>query len=75
MAGFGVWWVSAFYIVAQIALGFHLYHGVWSLFQTLGWYVPDNLSDWRRKFALVFALVIVIGNISFPVAVLAGLVR
>jgi succinate dehydrogenase / fumarate reductase cytochrome b subunit len=45
------------------------------LFQTLGWYVPDNLSDWRRKFALVFALVIVIGNISFPVAVLAGLVR
>jgi succinate dehydrogenase / fumarate reductase cytochrome b subunit len=75
VAGFGVWWVSAFYIVAQIALGFHLYHGVWSLFQTLGWYVPDNLRDWRRKFALVFALVIVLGNISFPVAVLAGLVR
>ncbi|MGB5814206.1 MAG: succinate dehydrogenase cytochrome b subunit [Thermoanaerobaculia bacterium] len=75
VAGFSVWWVSAFYIVAQLALGLHLYHGLWSLFQTLGWYVDENPRDWRRRFALVFALVIVLGNISFPLAVLAGLVR
>ena len=75
VAGFSVWWVSAFYIVAQIALGFHLYHGLWSLFQTLGWYAEENPHDWRRRFALVFALVVVVGNISFPVAVLTGLVR
>ena len=75
VAGFSVWWVSAFYIVAQIALGFHLYHGLWSLFQTLGWYVEENPHDWRRRFALVFAVVIVVGNISFPLAVLAGVVE
>lgn len=74
VAGFSVWWVSAFYIVAQMALCLHLYHGVWSLFQTLGWHVSGNPHDWRRRFALVFALIIFVGNISFPLAVLVGLV-
>src|SRR4029078_7287496 len=37
---FQVWWVAAFYIVANVALGFHLYHGLWSFFQTLGWNQP-----------------------------------
>lgn len=73
VAGFQVWWVSAFYIVAQIALGFHLYHGVWSLFQSLG-AERDSLHPWRRTFAMTFALVISIGNISFPLAVLTGVV-
>ena len=36
VAGFSRWPVSAFYIVAMLALGLHLYHGVWSLLQTLG---------------------------------------
>ncbi|MBZ0111210.1 MAG: succinate dehydrogenase cytochrome b subunit, partial [Thermoanaerobaculia bacterium] len=36
VVGFSVWWVSAFYIVAQLCLGMHLYHGLWSLFQSLG---------------------------------------
>ena len=33
VAGFSIWWISAFYIVAQLALGLHLYHGLWSMFQ------------------------------------------
>ncbi len=72
--GFQVWWVSAFYIVAQIALGFHLSHGLWSMFQSLGWWEPEDSKDWRRTFATVFAWVITVGNISFPLAVLAGVV-
>ena len=75
VAGFSVWWVSAFYIVANLMLGLHLYHGLWSMFQTLGWYTTGNPHDWRRRFAQVFALVIVAGNISFPLAVLSGLVN
>ncbi len=75
VAGFQVWWVSAIYIVAQIALGFHLYHGLWSLFQTLGWWRPEGDGDWRRQFALVFALVVTLGNLSFPLAVLSGVVQ
>ncbi len=74
VAGFSVWWVSLIYIVANIALGFHLYHGLWSMFQSLGWNHPRyNLL--RRRFAQVFALVIAIGNISFPLAVLTGIVK
>ena len=73
VTGFEVWWVSVFYIVANVALGFHLYHGLWSLFQTLGWNHP-RFNPWRRNFAIVFALVVTLGNVSFPLAVLTGLV-
>lgn len=75
VSGFQVWWVSGIYIVAQIALGFHLYHGLWSMFQSLGWWNSSQPQDWRRRFAQVFAWIITIGNLSFPLAVLAGLVK
>ena len=74
VTGFQVWWVALFYIVAQVALGFHLYHGLWSLFQSLGWNHP-RFNHWRRAFAHAFAWIITLGNISFPVAVLTGLVH
>lgn len=75
VSGFQIWWVSAIYIVAQIALGFHLYHGLWSMFQSLGWWNSSQPRDWRRRFAQAFAWVITLGNLSFPLAVLAGLVK
>jgi succinate dehydrogenase / fumarate reductase cytochrome b subunit len=73
VAGFSVWWVSLIYLVAQVFLGFHLYHGLWSMFQSIGW-VPRTSKDWRRPFAATFALVIVLGNLSFPLAVLGGVI-
>jgi succinate dehydrogenase / fumarate reductase cytochrome b subunit len=73
VAGFSVWWVSAIYIVANLALGLHLYHGLWSMFQSLGLNHPV-WNPWRRYFAVAFAVVITVGNVSFPVAVLTGLV-
>jgi succinate dehydrogenase / fumarate reductase cytochrome b subunit len=72
--GFQVWWVSAFYIVANVALGLHLYHGVWAMFSSVG-VTHARFDKWRRTFATVFAVVITIGNISFPLSVLTGLVR
>jgi succinate dehydrogenase / fumarate reductase cytochrome b subunit len=74
ITGFQVWPVSAFYIVAMLALGFHLWHGVWSMLQTLGLAHP-RYNRLRHVFAWLFAGVITIGNISFPVAVLAGWLR
>lgn len=74
VTGFSVWYVSLFYIVAQVALGFHLYHGLWSMFQSLGWNHP-RFNRWRSGFAHAFAWIITLGNISFPLAVLAGWVR
>lgn len=73
VAGFSVWWVSAFYALAQLALGFHLYHGLWSMFQTLGVVASDE-RDWRRGFAAAFAWVVTLGNLSFPISVLTGVV-
>lgn len=65
--------VSIFYIAANIALGVHLFHGVWSLFQSIGWNNP-RFNKWRRAIATGFASIIVVGNVSFPIAVMAGIV-
>jgi succinate dehydrogenase / fumarate reductase, cytochrome b subunit len=72
--GFSVPWVSAIYIAAQLALWAHLFHGAWSLLQTLGLNHPRYNSP-SRGIAKLVATVIVLGNISIPVAVLAGIVK
>lgn len=74
VAGFQVWWVSAIYIIANLALGLHLFHGLRSMFDSLGLNHP-KFNAWRRWLAIAFALVIAIGNISMPVAVLLGILR
>ncbi len=66
--------VSLFYIFAMLALGLHLRHGVWSMFQTLGVSHPRYIRI-AHAAAWIFAAVIVAGNISFPIAVLAGIVK
>jgi succinate dehydrogenase / fumarate reductase cytochrome b subunit len=71
VTGFQVWPVSAVYVVFMLVLGFHLYHGVWSGLQTLGLDNP-RYRRYRRGFALALALIVMLGNISFPVAVLTG---
>ena len=65
--------VSVFYIIANLALGVHLYHGAWSLFQSIGWN-RRRFNPWRRYFAVGFALIVVAGNVSFPLAVMTGIV-
>lgn len=72
VAGFRSWPASLAYIAAMIALGFHIYHGLWSGMQSLG-LNHARYRRLRRPFAAGLALVIVLGNISFPIAVLAGL--
>ena len=72
--GFQSWPVSLAYSAAMIPLGLHLYHGFWSMLQTLG-ADSGRRGRWRRPVAAALALVVVLGNISFPVAVLIGVVR
>jgi len=62
--------VAGVYIVAMIALGIHLYHGAWSLFQSMG-LNNERRNKARRWFAIGFAGFIMIGNLSFPIAVQA----
>ena len=63
--------VAVFYMVANIALAVHIYHGAWSLFQSIGTQ-NSKFDDWRRYFAIGFAAFILIGNLSIPIAILAG---
>ncbi len=72
--GFQVWYVSAFYIIAMLALGLHLYHGAWSMFQSLGLNNP-KYNQLIRSFTAIITFVVVAGNISLPVAVLLGIIR
>lgn len=74
VASFQVIPVAAFYIVAMLLLCLHLYHGLWSMFQSLGIAHP-RYTPMLRRGAAVMAAAIAIGNISIPVAVLAGWVH
>lgn len=72
--GFRVPWVTAIYLLAQTALGLHLYHGAWSLFQTLGLNHP-RYNRLRETLPRALAFLVVAGNVSMPLAVLAGIIR
>jgi succinate dehydrogenase / fumarate reductase cytochrome b subunit len=63
--------VAAVYVVAMVALGFHLFHGIWSLLQTLGLAHP-RYEKLRRGASAALAVAIVVGNVSMPIAALAG---
>jgi succinate dehydrogenase / fumarate reductase, cytochrome b subunit len=65
--------VSVFYILAVSLLGMHLYHGIWSMFQTMGFSHPRYTPMLKRAAAWV-AILLTAGFISIPVAVLTGLV-
>lgn len=69
--GFKNVYVAVAYIVAMVLLGMHLNHGASSLFQSLGLNGP-RYSNLTERIGPVFATIIVIGNISMPLAVLMG---
>jgi succinate dehydrogenase / fumarate reductase cytochrome b subunit len=66
--------VAGFYILAMILLCTHLYHGIWSLFQSLGVSHPKYTPGLKRGAAII-SILLAIGYISIPVAVLTGLLQ
>jgi succinate dehydrogenase / fumarate reductase cytochrome b subunit len=74
VTSFQLWPVSVFYIIAMLLLCMHLYHGLWSMFQSLGFSHPVY-TPWIQTLAKIFAILIAIGYISIPVAVLAGFLK
>lgn len=71
IAGFHNPAISAFYILAMALLCLHLYHGLWSMFQSLGVSHP-RYTPALKKFAAIAAWAILAGNISIPIAVMTG---
>jgi succinate dehydrogenase / fumarate reductase cytochrome b subunit len=74
LSAFRIWWVSAIYIVAMLALSLHLYHGIWSLSQSLGLSHP-KYSQGVRSLATILTIIIVAGFIAVPVSVLSGFIQ
>jgi succinate dehydrogenase / fumarate reductase cytochrome b subunit len=64
---------AVFYIIANILLAIHLYHGVWSMFQSLGVNHPKYTPK-LKTLAKIYGWVVGIGNVSMPLAVLTGLI-
>ncbi|HEY2019466.1 MAG TPA: succinate dehydrogenase cytochrome b subunit [Bryobacteraceae bacterium] len=74
IAGFQNPYVSGFYIIAMILLCMHLYHGLWSMFQSMGINHP-RYTPLLKKGAAIVAILIAVGNCSIPLAVMAGFLR
>ena len=74
VTGLAVTWVAAFYLVAMAALSFHLFHGVWSMLQTLGLSHP-KYDPWRKRLAVAFTIVVAGGFAIVPLAVLTGYLK
>jgi len=66
--------ISGFYILAMILLCLHLYHGLWSMFQSVGFNHPRYTPKLQAAAALV-AILIAVGNCSIPIAVLTGILK
>jgi succinate dehydrogenase / fumarate reductase, cytochrome b subunit len=74
LSGLSFWPSSLIYIGAVTALGMHLYHGAWSMFQTLG-LSDENTSKPLHLFSIGLAVVITVGYLTVPFAILAGIIH
>jgi len=74
VTGFLVVPFALVYIVVMILIGFHLSHGVWSMFQSMGMSHP-RYTPLIKRFASIFSWILVAGFISIPVAVLTRVVK
>lgn len=74
VASLSRWPVWLFYVAAQAALALHVWHGAWSLFQSLGAHHP-RFNRYRRAFANLFSTVVAAGFLAVPLGVAFGVVR
>jgi succinate dehydrogenase / fumarate reductase cytochrome b subunit len=64
---------SGFYVVAVAGLGVHLWHGLWSMFQSLG-LATSGYADGLKRFAVAFAVILAVGFAAIPLAVIFGVI-
>ena len=65
--------VAILYVVANMALAWHIFHGAWSMFQSLGVNNP-RYNHLRRTVATSLAGLVLVGNLSFPILAQAGVI-
>lgn len=67
--------VALIYLLAMVILFLHLAHGLWAAVYDFGVTVSEKARSWVILIAGVYALIVMLGNISIPLAVLFGLVK
>jgi succinate dehydrogenase / fumarate reductase, cytochrome b subunit len=75
VAGFQVWWVVLIYVLAMVALGMHLRHGIWSASQTLGWTSTARARRTANLIAVIVAWVVSVGFLLPAVSIFLGFVK
>jgi succinate dehydrogenase / fumarate reductase cytochrome b subunit len=73
LASLGRGVANVFYVVAVAGLGVHLWHGLWSMFQSLG-VSSRAFTPGLKKLAVTFAVIVALGFAAVPLAVLLGVV-
>lgn len=73
LASFGRVLAVMLYLVSMVALGFHLWHGLWSMFQSLG-LSSRRVAPGVQRAAVAVAVILTLGFAAIPIAVLLGLV-
>jgi succinate dehydrogenase / fumarate reductase cytochrome b subunit len=73
VSGFQVWYVAVVYIVAILMLALHLYHGTWSMCESLGVNYP-KYNRLIRALTTILTVIVVVGFLAIPVAVLLGFI-
>ncbi len=73
LASLGRTVAAVFYVVAVAGLGVHLWHGLWSMFQSLG-VANRAYTPGLKRFAVTFATILAVGFAAVPLAVLFGIV-
>lgn len=74
VSAFQIPWVVLLYVSANLLLGMHLYHGAFSLLQSLGMSHP-RFDGRARNGARAFAFLVTTGNVVMPLAVLFGVIQ
>lgn len=65
--------IVAFYLLAMLFLGLHLYHGAWSSMRTLGIF-KGSAQPLQRRIPTILAIVLALGFSAVPLAILFGFI-
>ncbi|HEX3776176.1 MAG TPA: succinate dehydrogenase cytochrome b subunit [Polyangiaceae bacterium] len=71
---FSIPWVVAVYVLANLMLCMHLYHGAFSMLQSVGLNHP-RYNKVAKNLARALAFLVTAGNVFLPLTVLLGLVK
>lgn len=74
ISNFSIWWVVLIYVLAMIAVGMHLLHGLWGAAMTLGLNTSLQRAERIRFVSILVATLVVVGFLIPPFAILLGLV-